>query len=576
MRIAVIDYDLCKPDKCGNFLCARLCPINRDGIECITKKERQEGSKKRTVPVIIENACIGCGICVNRCPFHAISIVNTPEQLQEKPIHRFGENGFALFRLPVPAKGVVGLLGPNGCGKSTALRVLSGQLEPNLGSEKPAWSDLIKISRGTELQSYLEQMQNKKIRTVLKPQNISMLPAVVKGTVGQFVDDKELIAKLELDHCLEQELGELSGGELQRVAIAAALSKDADIYYFDEPMSYLDVRQRFNVAKAIQDLAEKKLVMVIEHDLATLDFLADRIHIFYGVPGTYGIVSKPYSTKQGINTFLDGFVKEDNVRIHDPISFDHSVQEGSRKKRTVFLSFSDIRKNYASFSLSIDQGDIMENEVLGIIGANALGKSTFAKILAGEVEAEGEISKKARISYKPQYLDKEGKFPGTVAEYIDSQEISHEQFTLLAKQLDIEPLLEKQMADLSGGELQRVAVIVALSKECDMFLLDEPSAYLDVNQRLAVAKAIRGKTAMVIDHDLLFMSYIADRIMLFQGEPGRAGMAGVMQLKAGFDKFLKELDITFRRDEHTKRPRANKGGSQMDRDQKEKGDYFLL
>jgi ATP-binding cassette subfamily E protein 1 len=577
MRIAVIDYDLCRPDKCGNFLCARLCPINREGIECIAKKERQEGSKKRIAPAINESSCIGCGICVNRCPFHAISIVNTPEHLKEGPVHRYGENGFVLFRLPIPVKGVVGLVGPNGCGKSTALRILSGQLEPNLGSGgKANWEDLIKINRGTELQSYLEQLRGRQIRTVLKPQNIAMLPKVVSGSVGKFIEDRELVKKLELQNCIDRELPELSGGELQRVAVATAMAKDADIYYFDEPMSYLDVKQRFRVAKIIRELAESKFVMVIEHDLAALDFLADRIHIMYGVPGTYGIVSKPYSTKQGINIFLGGFIREENVRIHDPISFDQSVQQGARKKKNVLLEFTNIRKDFGSFSVSIDQGEINENEVLGIIGSNALGKSTFAKILAGEIMAEGSISEKLKISYKSQYLDREGSFPGTVQEFLISQQLNHEQFNLLVRHMEIEQLMEKQMKDLSGGELQRVAVLTALSRECDMFLLDEPSAYLDVNQRLTTAKAIKGKSAMVIDHDLLFLSYVADRILLFTGEPGRHGEAKMLSLRDGFNSFLKQIDITFRRDEETKRPRANKADSQIDREQKEKGDYFLF
>ena len=588
MRVAVIDYDLCKPDKCGNFLCARLCPVNREGIECITKHQREEGGHKRLLPLINEGTCIGCGICVTRCPFHAISIVNTPEQLQERPVHRYGENAFALFRLPIPVKGVVGLLGPNGCGKSTALKILSGQLPPNIGvfdsrqgnnaNGKPQqdaqWEELIKINRGTELQRYLEEMRNREIRTVLKPQNVAELPGAVSGTAGKFITNDGIIKKLELQNCVDRELKELSGGELQRVAIAVAMSKDADIYYFDEPTSYLDAGQRFKVARAIKELAEKKFVMVIEHDLATLDFLADRVHIFYGVAGTYGIVSKPYSTKQGINIFLGGVIKEDNVRIHDPISFAHTSQEGMRKRKEQLLSFSNIKKRYPGFSLEVEEGEINRGEVLGIIGANALGKSTFAKILAGETEAEGNVSKKLKISYKPQYLSAD--FEGTVAELIESQKLNYDQYTLLARQMDMERLLEKQVKALSGGELQRTAVLIALSRECDMFLLDEPSAYLDVNQRLVIAKAIKGKTAMVIDHDLLFLSYIADRTMLFSGVPGKEGSAEMLPLKEGFNKFLRQIDITFRRDEQTKRPRANKADSQMDREQKERGEYFLF
>ena len=97
-----------------------------------------------------------------------------------------------------------------------------------------------------------------------------------------------------------------------------------------------------------------------------------------------------------------------------------------------------------------------------------------------------------------------------------------------------------------------------------------------MNQRLVVAKAIKGKTALVIDHDLLFLSFIADRTMLFSGTPGVQGSAEILGVKEGFNKFLSQIDITFRRDEQTSRPRANKAGSQMEREQKEKGEYFLF
>jgi len=575
MRIAVLDKELCKPKKCSHE-CKKVCPVNRKGEECIKITDRA---------VIDENLCIGCSLCVKKCPFKAISVVNLPEKLKENPVHRFGVNGFALFRLPIPVKGVVGLIGANGVGKTIALRILSGNLIPNLGKirdeeipealekskkvpdfNSDTWKELMRIQRGTELQDYLERLSKKEIRTAYKEQQVNLLSKIIKGRVREGIDP-ELIKKLDLKDCLDKRLTELSGGELQRVAIARTMSQRADIYYFDEPSSFLDVKQRLNVAKAIRELSEKGNVIVVEHDLATLDFLADRIHILYGEPGVFGVVSKPYSTRNGINTFLSGYISEDTVKIREPTVFEE-VTTGKISSEEL-ISFSNIHKKYGGFELDIKKGNICKDEILGIFGSNALGKTTFARILAGEVPFNGSISRRIKISYKPQFLKSE--FSGSVRELLST--IKNEKSVLFNK-LKLEKLLEKNVSDLSGGELQRVAIALCLSRECDLYLLDEPSAYMDIDQRLAIAKLIRNYNAIVIDHDLLFLSYLADRAMLFFGEPGRKGFAQCMSLHDGFNEFLKSVGITFRRDQETKRPRANKPDSVKDREQKEKGEYF--
>lgn len=585
MRIAIIDKKRCKPEKCS-LECIDVCPINRAGEKCVFLSGKPEKS------TIDEDLCIGCGLCVKKCPFKAITVVNTPEQLKENPIHRFGINQFTLFRLPFPVQGeVVGLLGPNGVGKTTTLKILSGELKPNLGTAKESdIKELIKIFRGTELQRYLENLEKKGVTAVVKPQQIDIL-ANVKGTLYETVkkhDERgvadEMIKKLGLVNCKNRELNQLSGGELQRTAIAIAACRKADIYYIDEPSSYLDVYQRLEVAKLIRELAKDAAVMVVEHDLATLDFLSDRIHVFYGVPGAFGIVSKPYGTRVGINIFLDGFLKEDNVRIRtEPLNF-KSVKSVKESRAETYLEFTDLSKKFEGFALDIKEGYVRKGEVLGIFGSNALGKTTFAKMLAGEIKPDkGKITKQVRISYKPQYISSE--FTGTVSEILStaSKNIFSEDYkTEIMRPLEIERLLESQVSTLSGGELQRVAIALCLSKEADIYLLDEPSAYLDVEQRIAAAKTIqricekRGCSAMIIDHDLLFLSYLSDRAMLFSGESGKKGFAEQLELQEGFNRFLKAIDVTFRKDPQTGRPRANKPGSQKDREQKEMNRYFYV
>ncbi|HDI02729.1 MAG TPA: ribosome biogenesis/translation initiation ATPase RLI, partial [Candidatus Aenigmarchaeota archaeon] len=468
-----------------------------------------------------------------------------------------------------------------GTGKSTALKILSGKIKPNLGKEEEAsLEDLSKLFRGNELQEYFKKLSSG-LKTVYKPQQVDQIPKVYPGRVKKILNEEmnEILERLHLDYIIERKVSELSGGELQRLAIAIALSKEADLYLIDEPSSYLDVRERLEVGKLIREKSEGKTIIVVEHDLATLDFMADQIHIFYGVPGVYGIVSKPYSVRVGINTFLDGYIKEDNVRIRpEPIRF-AVIAPSKEEEKPMLIKFTELKKKLNGFSLHVEEGKIYMNDVLGIFGANALGKTTFAKIMAGELEPDsGLINPQVKISYKPQYIHT--NFDGTVGELLRKNK-NFSKYKNYLVPLGLERLMSSKVNTLSGGELQRLAIALCLLQDAEMYLFDEPSAYLDVEQRLAVAKVIqtivsmREATCMVIDHDLLFLDMISHRGMVFLGEPGKRGHALTpTNLEKSFNTFLKELNVTFRRDPENGRPRANKPGSVKDREQKEKGKYY--
>jgi len=529
----------------------------------------------------------------DKAEYKAIHVVNLPEQLKESPIHRFGKNQFILYRLPFPSPGkIVGLVGSNGLGKTTALEILSGQLKPNLGGEKESSiSEVVKMYRGTELQNYLERLENKQMRVSYKLQRVDKIPSAFKGKVSKLLEKtdergilNDLTKRFDIERILDNDIDKISGGELQRVAITASLAKDADIYYFDEPTSFLDVFQRLEVSKTIRELCKDKSVIVVDHDLATLDFLADNIHIFYGVPGIYGIVSVPYSVRVGINAFLDGYIKEDNVRMRkESIHFQSTFieQQGGIEQ---IISFENIKKKLGNFELTVKGGELYRQEVLGILGANALGKTTLARILAGEIKSDsGKINGKIKISYKSQYPKTD--FDGTIRELLKSvtNEFGTSDYkSRILRPLGLDKLLEKNVNKLSGGELQRVAVAVSLSKKSDVYLLDEPSAFMDVEQRLNLAKMIRNlvekdeTSALIIDHDLLFLSQISDKAMVFLGKPGKQGYTEEPEsVENAFNRFLEQVQVTFRKDSQTGRPRANKLESQMDQEQKSKGKYFM-
>ena len=239
MRVAVLKEDNCQPKKCVDE-CMIFCPPVRNGQECVVMDE------STGKPHISESLCIGCGICVNKCPHDALIITQLPSELESDMIHRYSQNGFRLFRLPTPSKeSVVGILGPNGMGKSTAFNILSGSVIPNLGdfeADEVWWEDVIaSLPRGT-LRDFLIDVSNSEITVALKPQYVDHIPKAVKGKVGKLltsVDERgvylETVEKLGIDHLLDRDLDQLSGGELQRVAICATLLKDAEVYFFDEP-----------------------------------------------------------------------------------------------------------------------------------------------------------------------------------------------------------------------------------------------------------------------------------------------------------------------------------------------------
>lgn len=583
MRIAIVHKDRCHAKKCGSE-CIAYCPRVRTGDETVVIGEDGKA-------VISEELCVGCGICIKKCPFEAIDIVSLPEEL-EHPTHRYGKNGFALYGLPIPATGkVAGILGANGIGKSTAIRILSGQLRPNLGNfdtEIP-WEEILKLYTGTELFDYLQTVAKKNLKIATKPQYIDYIPKVFTGTVIDLLtttDERgklaDLVPALRLDTILNHSIATLSGGELQRVAIAACLARNADFYFFDEITPFLDIYQRIAAAKLIRELAATRPVVIVEHDLAILDMLADTVHIGYGKPAVFGIITRPKGVRVGINQYLEGYLAEENVRFRDTqVVFEKRAHEKGSDRQDLTL-IPAMTKNYESFSLAVNGGTIRCGEVLGVVGANGTGKSTFAKLLAGvEKPDTGTIETTLRISYKPQYIkadcvDTVEMYLRQITPKFDSSFYQHE----IIEPLSLNPILQSGIDVLSGGELQRVAIAACLSRDADLYILDEPSAHLDVEQRVKVTRLIKhhaeGKEAgiLVIDHDIYLIDMISERILVFEGEPGKTGIAaGPFDMRTGMNRFLKVLDITFRRDQ-SGRPRINKPESFLDREQKSSGEYY--
>jgi ATP-binding cassette subfamily E protein 1 len=268
----------------------------------------------------------------------------------------------------------------------------------------------------------------------------------------------------------------------------------------------------------------------------------------------------------------------------DAITFEEHAPRATAKSAPL-VEYPPLEKSYGDgeFSLSVEGGTIYHSEVLGIVGPNGIGKSTLAQLFTGDLEPDvGELDFLMDIAYKPQYIqiDQPMRVDTFLSSITDDFGSSYWN-TEVAQPLQLERIMEQQLTDLSGGERQRVAIAACLSEDADLYLLDEPSAHLDVEQRVRATTAIRryaenhDATVMVIDHDIYMIDLLADRLMVFDGEPAEKGHASQPQeMRAGMNDFLADLEVTFRRDERTGRPRINKPGSQLDRKQKREGEYY--
>jgi len=594
-RVAIVNGDKCKPKKC-KLECKRSCPVVRMGKLCI---EVEHTSK---IAYISETLCIGCGICVKKCPFEAIDIINLPKSLDKATTHRYGPNSFKLHRLPMPRPGqVLGLVGTNGIGKSTALMILAGKLKPNLGrfDSPPDWSEILTYFRGSDLQNFFTKLLEDNIKAIIKPQYVDSIPRSVKGKVGVLVERKDdrkvkdqIYEILDLTNVHDREIEQLSGGELQRFAIAMACIQNADMYMFDEPSSYLDVRQRLRAAQAIRDMCTlQNYVICVEHDLSVLDYLSDFVCCLYGKPGAYGVVTAPFSVREGINIFLAGFIPTENLRFRQTeLNFKvaESVQELAEggATRAATTNYPDMSKTQGDFKLHVKGGGFAESEIIVMLGQNGTGKTTFIKMLAGLLKPDdGSSVPVLNVSYKPQKIAP--KFEGTVRQLLHMKiraSYTHPQFvTDVMKPMMIEEIIDREVKSLSGGELQRVAIVLALGKPADIYLIDEPSAYLDSEQRIVAAKVIKRfilhakKTAFIVEHDFIMATYLADRVIVYTGTPAIECTCHAPQsLLTGMNAFLKDLSITFRRDPTNHRPRINKLNSVKDKEQKAAETFFYL
>jgi ATP-binding cassette, sub-family E, member 1 len=603
-RIAIVDQNRCKPEKCKKE-CISNCPPQTGGkeviqiidIEDISSNPHKDLKCKKKIANIVEKQCIGCNICVKKCPFNAIRIVNLPFENKFDIIHRYTPNGFRLYKLPQLKKNMVmGIIGENGIGKSTLINILSNQLIPNfeLFDQEFTIKQILSKFRGSVIYDYLKSLYSSQLKIAIKPQRFSVPSSTVNEFLKDHKKDDQLLTRLELTHLLETNMKDLSGGELQRLLCYITLSTEADVYFFDEPSNYLDIKQRLEITKLIRELIHPdKYVIVIDHDMSMVDFMADEILILYGKPSAYGIVSLPMTTLEGINVYMDGYIPSENVRFRpDEFNLKPSIElvdqdHKDDEKGYIHYKADSIEYPTSKFKMIIPSDKInMNGSIHVIMGENGNGKSTFLKYIAKTLDVP--------ISHKNQTLSikkycKDGIYP-TVNElfyihlaYTDARFIKE-----IVRPLDISDITDRHLDKLSGGELQRVLLILCLGTPAMIYMIDEPSANLDIEKRMTVIKVIKrfilnnNKCALIIEHDMMmavaFSQEFTSRILTIHKEikddQRICTVSPYMTFNDGITSFLKSLDITMRISNHN-RPRINKLDSQLDKEQKLTNSYYV-
>ncbi|MBI5225339.1 ATP-binding cassette domain-containing protein [Candidatus Micrarchaeota archaeon] len=566
-RIAIVDRNLCNPVRC-NLECMRACPSNRLRKECTFLVDKKTGEKhidfkyeytkevkSNSVAFIEPTLSQGCNICAKACPFHAIDIVNLPEAKEEERVFSYGKNAFSLYKLAIPKTGIVAIVGENGCGKSTNLKLIAGKLAPQKFPTK-------------EIKQYFEKSNEKDL--VYKPQEISALGE--KRTVGQIlsgIDEgnrlSELKAVFDLDKIYDREMEKLSGGELQKVVVVAALLKERETYFLDEPFSFLDYIYRIRLINYLLEKFSNRKVLIVDHDISLLSYLCKQSYLLFGEPSAYGIVSQVYATDRAINMFMEGHIGPENMRFREEaIAYRHYVSETHKNK---LLEIPKLKAERGEFKIENDlQIPIFEGEIVGIAGKNGIGKSTFCREI---FDRQGEGA-----AFKEQILNRENSLAG---KYFQRNDLFSDNYIKAMKMAKLEFY---DIRKLSGGELQKLEIFKTLNQQKPLYVLDEPTNMLDVRARIMLSKMMRERAEnncaiIVVDHDLEFLYNSVDRLLVMNGESGKSGhVEGIYEKEEGVSRLLSDFDLSYRRDNESKRLKLNKAGSKKDAIARETGKFI--
>ena len=465
----------------------------------------------------------------------------------------------------------IGVIGINGMGKSTLLKVVAG-IEP-YDSGKISMRSQVKIC-------YLPQ-------TPVFESGTTVLKAAVEGNIDEMnqwtveADAKAMLNQLGFTE-YDEKIEHMSGGQKKRIALVNALLTSADILVLDEPTNHLD--------NAMSEWLEEYLiqfrgaVLMVTHDRYFLDRVVNRIvevdnGKLYSYPGNYSEFVRLKEERQNmalaterkrkslLRTELEWLSRGARARstkqkAHiDRIKAMQEIQDIQEEKRVSMSSvasrmgnktieLSDISKSYGEKILIKDYNYIfLKNDRIGIIGPNGCGKTTLLKIINGIVRPDTgtvEMGQTIRVGYFSQeneYMDDSEKvidYVKEVGEYITTPEGKITASQMLENFLFDGAMQWSRIEKLSGGEKRRLYLLRVLMSSPNVLILDEPTNDLDI-QTLTILEDYLDRfdgIIIIVSHDRYFLDRTVNRIFSFEGK------GVIRQFEGGYSDYLirKELE----------------------------------
>ncbi|MDO5695435.1 MAG: ABC transporter ATP-binding protein [Eubacteriales bacterium] len=447
-------------------------------------------------------------------------------------IASFSYHGDCLLKdlkLDVRRGEVVLLTGLSGCGKTSLLRILSGLI--------PHYYDgllkgEIKVL-GRDINSFEKGALAKHVGHVFQNPRDQFFSTVAEDEVAMAGDnfgmEKTLLRRrvdnafktLEIEHLKRASVFEMSGGEMQKVAIAGTLVHDCDIILMDEPSASLDYQATADLTRMIARLKQYgKTILIAEHRLFYLRTLFDRMVILKD-----GRIEQEVARADVDESILTRY----QLRCLDErhMSALRTDKPGKPLIHVENFGLYRGRRRLVEEDISFT---VAENECMGVVGENGVGKTTMVKVLSGLLRAKADrisFGKRKRERMKNAYMlmqdtDCQIFFDTVENEVLDRSRMNDPAYVKEVKRVltasDLWKKRGEHPQELSGGEKQRLSLLVAYFQEKKIIILDEPSSGLDYRRMRFAADLIREMNRRVpvilITHDLELLFHTANTVLM--------------------------------------------------------------
>lgn len=489
-------------------------------------------------------------------------------KVQDLSISFDGKQIFDNLNFIINDKEKVGLIGRNGCGKTTLFKILSGKIKDYEGE--------VSIPKGYKV-GYLEQHLQFTQETVLEEACLA-LPEYKKEATW---DAEKILTQLGFSEEDKQKSPqEFSGGWQIRLNLAKLLISEPNILLLDEPTNYLDIISIRWLKQFLQDY--NGAIILITHDRTFMDEIIDHTIIIYrgssikitgNTQDMYDKIATDEETyeksrinlnkkKEQIQKYIDRFRYKarlaggvqskikmvekmgemEKLANIESLDFDFKYQEFTGNANMVnvdnlFFGYDKDKPLIKDLSFKIQKGD-----KICVIGKNGKGKSTLLKILIGELQKDkGDlvINTKTKIGYFGQTNIDRLNLNNTIEEELRTVNISLPRTTILAtagKMLFSGDSAQKRISVLSGGEKSRVSLGKIILTPCNLLVLDEPTNHLDIESCEALCEAIENfkGASIIVSHNEYLLNNIANKLIIFDNDK-------TFLFEGNYQDFLKKI-----------------------------------